>query len=111
MSEVASAPPRVIGPTAMGIDVAGTFRVRGSLDLQKVRDDGMILGRAGRKIGVGQLRNFAKATIGCRPLGKNGPILVLPTLVWSGEYRTMPAWVDTFERWRAAIAAGLEGPA
>jgi hypothetical protein len=63
-------------------------------------------GRGGKRLNLEVCRRFANPRKGCRPLGKGGPRIVLPTVLWMGEKRTMPEWCVAFER--ARVKAGAE---
>lgn len=42
--------------------------------------------------------------VGCRPAGPHGPLLKLQARRWSGQFLTMPEWVDTFEAERVRLS-------
>ncbi len=72
--------------------------IRRALTLRQVRDTYELKGRGNRKLNLETLRRWANSKRGYRPAGKNGPVLVLPTLLRGGEHLTLPEWVEWFLR-------------
>lgn len=85
----------------LGIDPE-TFDLARAIDMIDAAK--LVRGRGGRRINVQTVRRFANPKRGCKPLGSDGPWLVLPTVWHSGSRLTMPEWVAVFEA--ARIAAG-----
>lgn len=88
------------------IDLAGYDDAR-SIDLNQARR--LIRGRRGHG-NVETVRRWANPARGCRPRGPQGPVLVLPALKISGEWRTMPEWVEAFERKRQELGRQVATP-
>lgn len=89
----------------LGIDLR-TFRPDESIDLHKACDL-YLRGRGGKPLSLQVAWRYASASWGCRPLGEHGPVLILPTVRWSGQLRTMPAWCQAFERRRVELGIRL----
>lgn len=80
-----------------------SFDAAKALDLEAARK--LLRGRWGD---LGWSTAHRWATHGCRPAGKDGPVLVLPTLLLSGRRLTMPEWVAKFERERARLGMAAQ---
>lgn len=61
-------------------------------------------GKGGRRLSVEAVRRWCNPKCGCRPAGKDGPVLFLKTHKTNGEILTMPEWVEDFERERARLS-------
>jgi hypothetical protein len=51
------------------------------------------------------VRRWMKKARGCRPWGRQGPVLILPSVKVGRELRTMPHWVAAFQRKRLELGA------
>lgn len=85
------------------------FDERRSVGMNEARR--MMRGRRGDGASLEVVRRYANPKRGCRPLGKAGPLLVLPAVRVGGELRTMPEWVRAFCRARAVLLSRPEAPA
>ena len=63
----------------------------------------LLRGRGGRPLNVQLGLRYAKH--GCRPLGKGGPVVVLPTVKYAGQRMLMTSWAVAFERKRIEVGA------
>lgn len=83
----------------LGIDLDSYDDVR-SIGMREAR--ALVRGRGG-SAALEVVRRWASPHRGCRPLGDAGPVLVLPAIKVSGQLRTMPEWVEAFERKRQEL--------
>jgi hypothetical protein len=100
----ATATPAENAPNDLGVDTSA-FVPSQSISLT-IACQCYLSGRGGKRLNLDICRRFANPRKGCRPLGKGGPRIVLPTVLWMGEKRTMPEWCVAFER--ARVKAGAE---
>jgi hypothetical protein len=78
-----------------------------SIDFREARK--MIRGRGGM-VSLEVLRRWANPERGHKPRGETGPTLVFPAVKLAGEWRTMPSWVEAFERERVRQGRGASRP-
>lgn len=64
--------------------------------------------RRGGGVALDVVRRWAK--YGCRPAGALGPVLHFPAVKINHEWRTMPAWVEAFERARQELGRSKAQP-
>lgn len=82
----------------------GTFKIGDSIDLYTACEI-ILRGRGGKPLSLGVAQRWANPKIGYRPLGKDGPAMVLPTVIWSGQRRLMPEWAERFEAMRRELGS------
>lgn len=63
----------------------------------------LMRGRGGRKLNVETVRRWANPKRGCRPLGNEGPVLLLQTARVNGYLVTTREWVLDFESERVRL--------
>lgn len=65
----------------------------------------LLRGRYNRPVSIDTARRWASRKKGCRPAGKDGPVLHLAVWKINGELRTTRAAVEEFERQRLRLGA------
>lgn len=63
----------------------------------------MLRGRGGKPAAIETIRRWANPNKGCRPAGKDGPVLILHTVRVNGELLTRREWVEAFEAERLRL--------
>ena len=71
------------------------FNAARSLSLRDVMVSGRLAMR-GRRPSLQIIQRWANPKRGYAPIGREGPVLVLPTVISGREKLTMPEWVDWF---------------
>lgn len=82
----------------LGIDLLAEYDDARSVGLEEARR--LMRGRSG-PVALEVARRWAGR--GCRPAGPEGPVLFLPAVKISHEWRTLPEWVRAFERKRLEL--------
>lgn len=84
-----------------GVDL-NTFDASRAITLRQAISSGK-LNLRGKMPSLPILQRWANPRCGCRPLGKDGPVLIFPTVATARLRLTMPEWVDWFVKQRVAI--------
>jgi hypothetical protein len=72
------------------------FEPSASISLAQACSTGLLIGRGGKKVKLRTAMRWCNPAIGCRPQGQGGPVVVLPSVTWFGEFRIMPEWIARF---------------
>jgi hypothetical protein len=84
----------------LGIDLHATFDPTQALNLTQAAK--RLKTRKGH-LHLEIVQRWANPERGCRPAGRDGPVLVLPMVRVGGRRLTMPAWVEAFEQMRQQL--------
>lgn len=83
----------------LGIDTNEGFVPERSIGLAEACEQ-VLRGRSGKRLHIEVARRYA---IRGYRAGQAGPVLILPTVIWSGERRLMIEWARAFEAKRVEL--------
>ena len=66
------------------------------LTIRDIREHLGFRGPSGKQLTLQTLRRWSNPKRGCQPIGKDGPIILLPMLKINGGLITMPDWLEWF---------------